>query len=116
MHLKDSDLDVAQFAKFISTLKPAWYDSHVENFEEGTVYLNDSGYIDPDEAIFENYVEDDGKYQNVQSVYKYIDKNGDSIYLSYTYVRSGSHFTDWHCQEFELNVVEPHKKVVIEYY
>lgn len=116
MKLKDSDLNIEQFAKFVSELKPAGYDSDIENFEEGTVYLNDTDYIEPDYVVLENEVDDEGKYQNLQSVYQYKDKNGDSIYLSHTCVRSGSYFSEYHYQDYELNVVTPHEKVVIEYY
>lgn len=117
MLLRDSDFNAKQFIDFITGLpRQSGSDSDFENFEEGTVYLNDTDYIDPDDVPMENDVDDDGKYQDVQSVYKYVDKFGEEVYIKHSCVRSGSYFSEYHYQDFELEVVYPHVETIVKYY
>lgn len=117
MLLSDSDFNAKEFISFVTSLpKQGGYDSDFENFEEGTVYLNDTDYIVPDDIPLENQVDDDGKYQNVESVYKYVDKFGEEVYIKHSYIRSGSYFSEYHYQDYELNVVMPHVETIVKYY
>ena len=116
MKLADSGFTADHFIKFVNTLSAPSYDEPVSNYEEGIVYLNDTDYIEADECVVDNEVRDDGKYQDIYSVYKYVDKEGEIVYLKESCTRSGSYFSDYEYQDYALDVVQPHTKVIIEYY